>query len=105
MNLAEPFVRRPVMTSLLMLALILFGLMGYKRLPVNSLPTVDFPTISVTANLPGAAPETMASAVATPLEKQFTAIAGLDSLNSTSTQGITQITLQFALERDIDAAA
>src|SRR5258705_11131713 len=88
-----------------MVGILIFGIMGYKALPVSDLPTVDFPTITVNANLPGASPDNMASSVATPLEKQFSAIAGLDSINSTSTQGRTQITLQFNLSRDIDAAA
>ena len=105
MNIAELFIRRPVMTTLVMLAILIFGIMGYRLLPVNDLPTVDFPTIQVSASLPGASPETMASAVATPLEKQFSTIAGLDSMNSASSLGSTQITLQFTLERDIDAAA
>lgn len=93
------------MTSLVMFAFIVFGLMGYHLLPVSDLPNVDYPTIQVTANLPGATPETMASAVATPLEREFSTIAGIDSMTSTNGNGITQITLQFALERDIDAAA
>ncbi|GFO63529.1 multidrug efflux RND transporter permease subunit [Geomonas paludis] len=105
MNLAELFIRRPVMTSLVMLAIVLAGLIGYQLLPVNDLPNVDYPTIQVTANLPGASPETMASAVATPLERQLSTIAGIDTMNSTSGQGVTRITLRFALERDIDAAA
>ncbi|WP_224982058.1 efflux RND transporter permease subunit [Geomonas agri] len=105
MNLAELFIRRPVMTSLVMLAIVLAGLIGYQLLPVNDLPNVDYPTIQVTANLPGASPETMASAVATPLERQLSTIAGIETMNSTSGQGITRITLRFALERDIDAAA
>ncbi len=105
MNIAELFIRRPVMTSLVMLAIMLFGLMAYRILPVNDLPTVDYPTIQVTANLPGANPETMASAVATPLERQFSAISGLDSMTSTNGQGISLITLKFELEKDIDAAA
>lgn len=105
MNIAELFIRRPVMTTLVMLALLLFGLMGYRLLPVSDLPNVDFPTILVSASLPGASPETMASAVATPLERQFSTIAGLDSMTSTSCQGNTQITLQFNLSRNIDAAA
>jgi len=104
-NVAEIFIRRPVMTTLVMLAIILFGIMGYRMLPVSDLPNVDFPTVSVSAVLPGAAPETMAAAVATPLERQFSTIAGLDSMNSTNTTGRTQITLQFNLSRDIDAAA
>ncbi|MFA7096962.1 MAG: multidrug efflux RND transporter permease subunit [Gammaproteobacteria bacterium] len=105
MNISELFVRRPVMTVLIMTALLLFGVLAYRALPVSALPNVDFPTIQVSASLPGADPDTMASAVATPLEKQFSTIAGVDSMTSTSTHGSTQITLQFALERDIDAAA
>ncbi|HEX9303430.1 MAG TPA: efflux RND transporter permease subunit [Thermoanaerobaculia bacterium] len=105
MSIAEIFIRRPVMTTLVMLGILLFGIMGYRLLPVSDLPNVDFPTIQVSASLPGASPETMASAVATPLEKQFTTIAGLDSMNSSSIQGITQITLQFNLSRDLDSAA
>ncbi|HYV84596.1 MAG TPA: efflux RND transporter permease subunit [Patescibacteria group bacterium] len=105
MNVAELFIRRPVMTTLVMLGILLFGIMAYNRLPVSDLPNVDFPTIQVTASLPGANPETMAAAVATPLERQFTTIAGLDSMTSTSALGATQIALQFNLSRDIDAAA
>jgi HAE1 family hydrophobic/amphiphilic exporter-1 len=105
MNLSELCIRRPVMTTLLMAALMIFGVIGYRALPVSELPNVDFPTISVTASLPGASPETMAAAVATPLEGQFSTIAGLDSMTSTSAQGSTAITLQFSLERNIDAAA
>jgi HAE1 family hydrophobic/amphiphilic exporter-1 len=105
MNLSEVCIRRPVMTTLLMAALLIFGLVAYRALPVSELPNVDFPTISVTASLPGASPETMAAAVATPLEGQFSTIAGLDSMTSTSAQGSTAITLQFSLERNIDAAA
>ncbi|MEN6584658.1 MAG: efflux RND transporter permease subunit [Sulfuricella sp.] len=105
MNFSELFIRRPVMTTLVMLGILLFGIMGYRLLSVSALPNVDFPTIQVSANLPGAAADTMASAVATPLEKEFSTIAGLDSMNSTSAQGLTQITLQFNLSRDIDAAA
>ena len=105
MNLPELCIRRPVMTTLLMAAVMIFGVMGYRSLPVSELPAVDFPTISVTANLPGASPETMAAAVATPLEGQFSTIAGLDSMTSTSAQGSTTVTLQFSLERNIDAAA
>ena len=93
------------MTTLMMVALLIFGVLGYRMLPVSELPAVDFPTISVTANLPGASPETMAASVATPLEGQFSTIAGLDSMNSTSAQGSTTITLQFSLDRSIDAAA
>jgi HAE1 family hydrophobic/amphiphilic exporter-1 len=100
----ELFIRRPVMTTLLMAGILVFGIMAYRFLPVSDLPNVDFPTIQVSASLPGASPDTMASAVATPLEKQFSTIAGVDSMTSTSAQGITQITLQFALDRNIDAA-
>ncbi|HEX2648443.1 MAG TPA: efflux RND transporter permease subunit [Burkholderiales bacterium] len=105
MNLSEIFVRRPVMTVLVMAGILIFGIVGYRLLPVSSLPNVDYPTIQVTAELPGASPETMASAVATPLEKQFSTIAGIDSMYSVSGLGTTQITLQFSLDRDIDAAA
>ena len=105
MNIAEVFIRRPVMTTLVSLAVVLFGLMAYRLLPVNDLPTVDFPTIVVQADLPGASPEEMASAVATPLEREFSTIAGLDSMTSTNIQGSSQITLQFNLSRNIDAAA
>ena len=105
MNIPELFIRRPVMTTLVMMGILLFGILGYRLLPVSDLPTVDFPTILVIAELPGANPETMASAVAIPLERQFSTIAGVDSMNSTNTQGITRITLQFSLNRNIDAAA
>jgi len=105
MNIAEIFIRRPVMTTLVMVAVLLFGIMGYRQLPVSDLPNVDFPTLLVSADLPGASPETMASAVATPLERQFSTIAGIDSMTSSSSLGSTQITLQFDLSRDIDAAA
>ncbi len=105
MNLSEIFIRRPVMTTLVMAGVLIFGIVGYKLLPVSDLPNVDYPTISVNASLPGASPETMASAVATPLEKQFSTIAGIDAMTSSSTQGSTSITLQFALDRNIDAAA
>jgi HAE1 family hydrophobic/amphiphilic exporter-1 len=105
MNLAALFIKRPVTTTLIILGIIVFGTMAYLRLPVSDLPTVDFPTIQVNANLPGASPETMASSVALPLEKQFSTIAGLNSINSTSSLGFTNITLQFDLSRNIDAAA
>ena len=105
MQLSELCIRRPVMTTLLMAAFLIFGVIAYRALPVRELPSVDFPTISVSASLPGASPETMAAAVATPLESQFSTIAGLDSMTSTSAQGSTSITLQFTLDRDIDAAA
>jgi len=104
-NIAALFVRRPVMTALVMIGILIFGIIAYRLLPVNALPNVDFPTIQVTAQLPGASPDTMASAVATPLEKQFSTIAGIDSMTSQSTNGSTTITLQFALDRNIDAAA
>ena len=105
MNLSELFIRRPIATSLLMLAIALFGYVAYRALPVSDLPVVDFPTISVSASLPGASPETMASSVATPLEKQFSTIAGVDQMTSTSSLGSTQITLQFSLDRNLDGAA
>ncbi len=105
MNLPALCIRRPVMTTLLTAALCVFGGMAYRLLPVSDLPNVDFPTIVVTAFLPGATPETMASAVATPMEQQFSTIAGIDSMTSSSSLGATAITLQFALERNIDAAA
>ena len=105
MNLPELCIRRPVMTTLLTAALCIFGVMAYRLLPVSDLPKVDFPTIVVNAALPGATPETMSSAVATVLEQQFSTIAGIDSMTSTSGTGSTQITLQFTLDRNIDAAA
>ena len=105
MSVPELFIRRPVMTTLVMSGILLFGIIGYTLLPVSDLPSVDYPTIQVSANLPGASPETMASAVATPLEKQFSIIAGVDSMSSISAQGLSQITIQFSLERNIDAAA
>src|SRR4030066_2598457 len=104
MNISELFIRRPITATPLMLAILLFGIIGYRELPVSDLPSVDFPTINVSARLPGASPETMASAVATPLERQFSTIAGLDSMTSTNGLGRTQITLQFNLSRDLDAA-
>lgn len=105
MNLSELFIRRPVMTTLVMIGIVLAGLLGYRTLPVSDLPNVDYPVISVSANLAGASPETMASAVATPLEKAFSTIAGLDAMTSSSGLGSTNITMQFALDRNIDAAA
>jgi len=105
MNMSELFIRRPIMTTLVMLGILVFGIMAYRLLPVSNLPNVDFPTITVNASLPGASPETMASAVATPLEKQFSTIAGVDQMTSSSTLGSTSITLQFTLNRSIDAAA
>lgn len=105
MNIASIFIRRPVATTLLMLGMLFFGIAGYQALPVNQLPNVDFPTIQVMADLPGADPETMAASVATPLEKQFFTIAGIDSMSSVNAAGRTRIIIQFALDRDIDAAA
>jgi HAE1 family hydrophobic/amphiphilic exporter-1 len=105
MNVAEPFIRRPVATTLLVLSILIFGILGYRLLPVSDLPTVDFPTIQVNAGLPGASPETMAASVATPLEKQFATIAGVTSISSSNSLGNTSITLQFDLSRSIDAAA
>ncbi len=104
MNISENFIRRPIATSLLMAAIALFGVIAYRALPVSDLPQIDYPTISVSASLPGANPDTMASAVATPLERQFTTIAGLDSMTSNSGQGNCNITLQFDLSRGIDGA-
>ena len=104
-GLSDLFIRRPVMTVLVMTSILLFGLIGYRQLAISDLPNVDFPTILVSANLPGASADTMASTVATVLEKQFATIAGLDSMNSVSSSGATRITLQFSLDRDIDAAA
>ena len=105
MSVPELFIRRPVMTTLVMSGILLFGIIGYSLLPVSDLPSVDYPTIQVSVNLPGASPETMASAVATPLEKQFSTIAGVDSMSSISAQGASSITIQFSLDRNIDAAA
>jgi hydrophobic/amphiphilic exporter-1 (mainly G- bacteria), HAE1 family len=105
MNLSALFIKRPITTTLIMLGIVVFGVMSYRALPVADLPAIDFPTISVSASLPGASPETMASAVALPLEKQFSTISGVTSMNSTNQQGNTSITLQFDLSRDIDAAA
>ncbi len=99
------FIRRPVMTALVMIGILFFGAVSYTRLAVSDLPTVDFPTIQVNANLPGASPETMAAAVATPLEKQFSTIAGIDNMTSSSGLGSSSITIQFSLDRSIDAAA
>src|SRR6266704_1328878 len=104
-GISELFIHRPITTTLVMVGIVLFGLIGYRALPVSDLPTVDYPTISVNASLPGANPETMAASVATPLERQFSGIAGIDSINSSYSQGSTSITLQFNLSRNIDAAA
>ncbi len=105
MSISGLFIRRPVATTLVMFGILMFGLMAYRLLPVSDLPNVDFPTITVSAGLPGASPQTMAAAVATPLEKQFSTIAGIDAMTSSSTMGGTNITLQFSLSRNIDAAA
>ena len=105
MSLTNLFIRRPVMTTLLMIGILVFGLVSYRQLPVSDLPTVDYPTIGVGANSPGASPETMAATVATPLEKAFSAIAGIDEITSNSSLGSTNITLQFSLDRDLESAA
>jgi hydrophobic/amphiphilic exporter-1 (mainly G- bacteria), HAE1 family len=105
MNISGLFIRRPIMTTLVMAAILIFGIIAYRSLAVSDLPTIDYPTIDVSASLPGANPDTMAAAVATPLEKQFSTIAGIDSMTSTSRLGSTDITLQFDLSRNIDAAA
>src|SRR5882757_1346112 len=105
MNISEGFIKRPIATSLLMLAIALFGMVAYRSLPVSDLPNVDLPTLLVTAALPGASPETMASSVATPLENQFSSIAGLESMTSTNSLGNTQVTLEFDLSRSLDGAA
>jgi len=104
-NFTALFIRRPVMTTLVMIAILAFGTMAYRQLAVSDLPNVDYPTLTVTASLPGASPETMAASVATPLEKQFTTIAGIDNMVSSSSLGATSITIQFTLDRSIDAAA
>src|SRR5438105_7970072 len=105
MNLTTVFIRRPVMTTLVMIGILVFGIVAYRRLAVSDLPNVDFPTITVSATLPGTSPQTMAATVATPLEKEFSTIAGIDNMTSTSSLGQTQIVIQFALDRNIDAAA
>src|ERR1043165_219186 len=105
MNLSDIFIKRPIATSLLMLGIAVFGVIAYRALPVSDLPNVDFPTLNVGAGLPGGDPGTMAAAVASPLERQFTTIAGLDEMTSSSSAGSTNVTLQFDLDRDIDSAA
>src|SRR5882672_8319502 len=105
MNISEVFIRRPIATSLIMLGIAVFGIVSYRVLAVSDLPNVDFPTLNVSAGLSGADPATMASAVATPLERQFTTIAGLDEMTSASSAGSANVTLQFDLGRDIDSAA
>src|SRR5450755_4295988 len=104
-GVSDLFIRRPITTTLIMVGIVIFGFIGYHSLPVSDLPTVDYPTINVNASLPGANADTMAASVATPLERQFSGIAGIDTLNSTNSQGSTSITLQFNLSRNIDAAA
>ena len=105
MNFTTLFIKRPVMTTLVMIGILVFGIVAYRQLPVSDLPNVDFPTVTVSATLPGTSPQTMAATVATPLEKQFSTIAGIDNMTSTSSLGQTQIVIQFALDRNIDAAA
>ena len=105
MNLSEPFIRRPVMTLLLTVTTVLSGVLAYQKLPVNDLPSVDFPVLSVNVSYPGASPETMAATVATPLERQFLQIPGIDIITSNSSQGFTNLTLQFNLSKSVDAAA
>ena len=105
MNLSEPFIRRPVMTTLLTVTCVLFGVLAYRAMPVNDLPAVDYPVITASVSYPGASPQTMAANVATPLEKQFMQISGLDLVTSSSRQGVTTFTLQFNLSKSIDAAA
>src|SRR5271165_4755406 len=105
MRITDFFIRRKVTTTLLMTAILVFGILSYLGLPISDLPTVEYPTIQVQAALPGANPDTMASSVATPLEKEFSTIAGIDTMSSTSTLGATNIVIQFVLSRDIDAAA
>src|SRR5712691_7243487 len=105
MNLSEPFIRKPVMTAVLTISVVLFGALCYRQLPVNDLPAVDYPVIQVQAAYPGASPETIANAIATPLERQFMQINGLEIVTSKSTQGQASFTLQFNLDKSIDAAA
>src|SRR5437016_3985956 len=104
MNLSEPFIRRPVMTAVLTVSVVLFGVLAYRQLPVNDLPVVDYPVITVNAFYPGASPDTMANNIATPLERQFMQIPGLEVVTSQSTQGNVSLTLQFNLDKNIDAA-
>ncbi|KAB2877399.1 MAG: acriflavine resistance protein B, partial [Pseudorhodoplanes sp.] len=105
MGLSELCIRRPVLTTLMTASLIVFGAFAYRLLPVAALPAVDFPTISISASLPGASPETMAASVAAPIERQLSTISGISSMNSSSYTGATQITIQFDLNRDIDGAS
>ena len=105
MHISRIFIERPIMTALVMFAILLFGIVAFRALPVAALPTVDYPTIQVTAALPGASPETMASSVATPLEREFSTIAGVRNMSSQNSQGSTMINVQFTLARNIDNAA
>ena len=105
MNISAPFIRRPVATTLLTAGIVLVGIIAFKVLPVSPLPQVDFPTISVSASLPGGSPEIIASSIATPLERQFSQIAGVTEMTSSSSLGSASVTLQFDLSRDIDGAA
>src|ERR1700742_3466 len=105
MNISELCIRRPVLTTLITASLIVFGAFAYRLLAVSALPAVDFPTIQITAQLPGASPETMAASVASPIERQLSTIAGISSMNSASALGQSQITIQFDLGRNIDGAA
>lgn len=105
MGFTSLFINRPVMTTLVMSAILIFGIAAFRQLPMSDLPNVDYPTLQVSASLPGASPSTMAAAVATPLERQFSTIAGIDSMLSSNALGSTQVTLQFTLSRDIDSAA
>src|ERR1700676_2628479 len=105
MHFSRILIERPIMTTLVTFAILLFGIVGYRALPVAALPSVDYPTVQVSAGLPGADPETMATSVATPLERQFSTIAGIESMSSSSSQGGTSITISFSLDRNIDAAA
>ena len=99
MNMSAIWIKRPVMTSLVMIGILVFGIIAYRGLPVSDLPTIDYPTITVNASLPGASPEVMATSVSTPLEQQFSTIAGIDNITSSSSQGSSNVTLQFNLER------
>src|SRR5499425_2836239 len=105
MHFSRIFIQRPVMTTLITFAILLFGIVGFRALPIAALTAVDYPTIQVTASQPGANPETMASAIATPLEREISTIAGVRSISSSNVQGVSTITIQFALDRDVDAAA
>ena len=105
MNFSEPFIRRPVMTTLVMISILFFGIMAYQALPVSDLPDVQYPTIEVSTSYPGASPQTMADTVTAPLERQFTSVDGIQTIASSSANGSSTIVLQFSLDRDIDAAA